>query len=143
MKSERITLIFSPESYDMPITYHLVKDFDLRINILRAEITPGEEGHLLLDVQGSEENLENALRFLRNENIQVQSADKQIVVNKEACVNCGACTAVCFSQAMVMNRDTWEVEFHSEKCIVCGLCIDACPVLCIRKGFVLPTEDNV
>lgn len=142
MKNERVTLIFSAERYGIPITYHLVKDFDLRINILKAEITPGEEGYLLLDLEGSEENLENALQFLRKENIKVRTANKQIVLDKDACVHCGACTAVCFSQAMVMNPTTWEVEFHSEKCIVCGLCIDACPTLSIRKGYSSPTDDE-
>lgn len=72
MKNENVTLIFSAERYGIPITYHLVKDFDLRINILKAEITPGEEGYLLLDLEGSEDNLENALQFLRKKTLKYE-----------------------------------------------------------------------
>jgi len=135
VKKERFTLIFSPESYSKPITYHLVKLFDLRINILRAEVTPGEEGHLLMELEGEDENILQALQFLRDEQIKAIPANKQIAVDKNACIHCGACTAVCFSGAMVMNRDTWQTQFTPEACIVCGLCIQACPLRIISISF--------
>lgn len=135
MKRERFTLIFSPESYSKPITYYLVKNFDLRINILRAEVTPGEEGHLLMELEGEDENILQALQFLQDEQIKAIPANKQIAVNKDDCIHCGACTAVCFSGAIVMNRETWQTEFHPEDCIVCGLCINACPLRIISIGF--------
>ncbi len=135
MVTERFTLIFAPESYAKPITYHLVKDFDLKINILRAEITPGEEGHLLAEVAGEEDNLRRALDFLAAEKIGVVAANKQVTVRQEECVHCGACTAVCFSGALAMNGADWKLEFRPEKCIVCGLCIDACPLKIISVGF--------
>lgn len=135
MQRERFTMIFSPETYTKPITYQLVKDFDLKINILRAEITPGEEGHLLMEIEGEEENLQKALEFLEAEHIKVIAAHKHVYIDKDACVHCGACTAVCFSGSIVMNRDTWQTEFAPEKCILCGLCIDACPIKVIRIGY--------
>lgn len=121
-------LFFTAETYGKPFTYILIHDFGLKINILKAEITPGEEGHLLVDMEGSEENVGKALEYLQAERIEIVPINRQISVNKEACVHCGACTAVCFSQAMALNRDTWEVEFHPGKCIVCGLCVSACPL---------------
>lgn len=135
MAKERFTLIFSAENYAKPITYHLVKDFDLKLNILRAEVTPGEEGRLLADLEGRGADLARALEFLSAEGIKYIPTNKQVSVNKDRCVHCGACTAVCFSGAMVMNRDEWLSEFCPEKCIVCGLCIDACPVGAIQIGF--------
>lgn len=135
VKKERFTMIFSPETYTKPITYQLVKDFDLKINILRAEITPGEEGHLLMEMEGEEENMRQALAFLESEHIRVFAADKHVSIDKESCVHCGACSAVCFSGAIVMNRTTWKTEFTPDKCILCGLCIDACPLKIIRIGF--------
>ena len=132
---QRFTLTFSAENYNKAVTYHLVKDYDLKINILKAEITPGEEGHLLVEMEGTAENLQGALIYLKNEHIKAIPTNRQVLVDKDHCVHCGACTAVCFSGAMVINRDTWQVEFLSEKCIVCGLCIDACPLNIIKIGF--------
>lgn len=132
--TERIILNFTAENYDKPITYHLVKDFDLKINILRAEVTPGEEGHLLLDVAGEPEQVTAALAFLQQEGIEVVSTRRQIQVDTGRCTHCGACTAVCFSRALVLERPTWELSFHPDKCIVCGLCVQACPMRAIRQG---------
>lgn len=135
MPRERFTMIFPAETYTKPITYLLVKDFDLKINILRAEITPGEIGHLLMEIEGEEENLQKALSYLAAEHIKVSAADKHVSINKEVCVHCGACTAVCFSGAIVMNRTSWQAEFSPDKCILCGLCIPACPLKIIHIGF--------
>lgn len=131
----RYTLAYSAEEYGKPLTYHLVKDYDLRVNILRAEVTPGERGHLLVDLEGDEANIARALEYLRQERIRVIPLNRQVRVNKDRCVHCGACTAVCFSNAMVMEREQWEVQFNPDRCIVCGLCIDACPVRVISIGF--------
>lgn len=135
MAKDRFTLTFSADTYAKPITYHLVKDFDLKINILRAEITPGEEGHLLIEVEGEEDNLTKALDFLAAEKISVIATNKQVTLNKDECVHCGACTAVCFSGAMTIDRNDWQVHFNADKCIVCGLCIEACPLRIIKIGF--------
>jgi len=43
MKKKRVVLTFPPDMIDQPITYHLVKEHDLMINILRANITPKEQ----------------------------------------------------------------------------------------------------
>jgi len=42
MQKKRYVLKFPPQSGDQPFSYHLVKDFDIRINILRAEVWPGK-----------------------------------------------------------------------------------------------------
>jgi ferredoxin len=135
MVKERFTLVFAADSYAKPITYHLIKDFDLKINILRAEITPGEEGHLLVEAEGEEDDLRDALAFLAAEQIEVIPTNRQVKVREEACVHCGACTAVCFSGALAMNGGDWRLEFSPDKCIVCGLCIDACPLKAIAIVF--------
>lgn len=140
MAKERFTLVFAADSYAKPITYHLIKDFDLKINILRAEITPGEEGHLLVEVEGGEDNLRAALAFLAAEKIEVIPTNRQVRVREEECVHCGACTAVCFSGALAMNAADWRLEFRPERCIVCGLCIDACPLKAI--GIVFGKGDD-
>lgn len=141
MKKERVMLYFSAESYEKPITYSLIHDYDIKINILKAEVTPGKEGHLLIDMEGAAENVTQAIAYLKNENVEIVPLNKQITVDNDQCIHCGACTAVCFSQAMNMNRETWQVEFYPDKCIVCGLCISACPLQIISgNGYKLGNE---
>ena len=40
MIKKRYVLNFPPDSGDKPFSYHLVKDYDIRINILKAEVYP-------------------------------------------------------------------------------------------------------
>ncbi|MBP2644644.1 MAG: methionine transporter [Firmicutes bacterium] len=128
MAKERVLLIFSTETYDKALTYHLIHDCNVKINILKASITPGKEGHLLIDIDGSEEDVASAYQYLTQEQIKVVPANRQISIDKDLCIHCGACTAVCFAEAMSLNRDSWQVEFSPKKCIACGLCVNACPL---------------
>ena len=46
MAKKRIVLTFPPSLVSQPITYHLVKDYDLKFNIMRGVVTPDEEGRM-------------------------------------------------------------------------------------------------
>lgn len=134
MPTIRLVLTFPPEKTGKPITYHLVKDFDLEINIIKAKISPNEEGKLILDILGTQENIQNGLDFIKSEKIQIESVSKEIVINMKECIHCGACTAVCRPHALKLNLHA-ELDFEREKCIVCGLCVDACPLRIIEATF--------
>lgn len=134
MKS-RFILNFPPQSSDKPITYHLIKNYDLLINILRAEVTPGKEGRLLIEVEAEENNLKAGLAFLEQEHIRVFPLSRKITLRQEECVHCGACTAVCISRALNFNRQSWELEFKPEECVACGLCVKACPLRLFTLDF--------
>jgi ferredoxin len=133
---ERFVLNFPPKSSEKPITYYLVKDFDFKVNILRAEITAGKEGRLLIEVETEEENLKRGLEYLKKEMVQIFPLSREISINKEECVHCGLCTAVCFSGALEMDRRSWELEFSPDKCVACELCIKACPLRLINLHFL-------
>jgi ferredoxin len=136
MAKKKVVLTFPPELTDKPITYKLVKDFDLAINILRAKVTPQEEGRLLLELSnGNEALLEKGLEYLRDQGVGVQLLSQDIKWDEEQCVHCGACTAVCFSKAFVIDPESSRVTFDCDKCIACELCINACPVKAIQGGF--------
>jgi len=64
MIKKRYVLNFPPESGDKPLSYHLVRDYDIRINILKAEVYPGKRGSLLLELQGKKENIEKGVQYL-------------------------------------------------------------------------------
>jgi len=131
----RFILHFPPESSVKPITYSLIKDYNFIINILRAEITAGREGRLLVDIEAEEVDFNNGMEFINNEGILLLPLSNKISLNSKECVHCGACTSVCFSGALEMDRNTWELMFIPEKCVACELCIKACPLRLITIGF--------
>lgn len=135
MAKKKVVLTFPADIVAKPITYHLVKDYDLITNILRAEVHEEETGRLVLDLQGEQVNIEAGLEFLREQGVDVQEAAKDITLDRELCVDCGACTSVCHNQALVMNPDTFELELVKDACILCELCLKACPVRAIKVLF--------
>ena len=135
MIRKRYILNFPPESGDKAFTYHLVKDYDIRINILKAEVYPGKRGSLLLELQGKRENIEQGVEYIKSNKIICESLDKRIHFQHEKCIDCGNCTAVCFAGALTMNPQSWKLEFKKDKCVVCELCISACPLKLFKIDF--------
>jgi len=133
---ERLILNFPPECSEKPITYHLIKDYNFKVNILKAEITPGKEGRLLIEIEAEQEDLEQGLRFLKDEGISIYSLSREVIIKKDECIHCGLCTAVCFPGALEVDRNSWKLIFNPEKCIACELCIQACPLRLINVCFV-------
>ncbi len=130
--SMKIGLMFPPEKADKPIVTNLVK-FGLTFNILRATISPGKTGNIILEISGTDENLQQSLDYLRAEGIEVMVYTDSVIRYEEKCMHCGACTSVCPSGALVMNKDTWELEFTMDKCLLCGHCVKACPARAIKS----------
>lgn len=128
----KVLLTFPADLTDRPITYRLVKDFDLQINILRASIEYNIEGKLLLELQGPGEAIDKGITFLKQQGINVDLFKSKIKWAQEECVHCGACTAVCSSSAFCLNHESWLLEFSEEKCLGCGLCVKACPLKIIE-----------
>ncbi|TKG93460.1 4Fe-4S dicluster domain-containing protein [Puteibacter caeruleilacunae] len=125
---KRFVLNFPPQSGDKPLSYRLVKEFDISINILKAEVKPGKTGTLLLELEGTKENLKKGIAYLEENQVQCQPLKKKITFKQEQCINCGNCTGVCFTGALKMDRSNWELKFKPEKCVVCELCVPACPL---------------
>ena len=128
MQKKRYVLKFPPQSGDQPFSYHLVKDFDIRINILRAEVWPGKTGSLVLELEGTTTNLKNGIAYLEENQVSCEPLNKKITWDHVRCISCGNCTAVCFAGALQMDPVNWELQFDPEKCIVCELCVPACPL---------------
>ena len=53
------------------------------------------------------------------------------VVNKDYCVACGTCFAVCPFEAMEIHKGCYARPI-AEKCIGCGTCERNCPIGCIK-----------
>ena len=134
-KRIKIFLYFPPEQTEKPLIHHLIKEYDLMINILQAEVKQGKRGKLTADFKGDDKSLQNALTFLDSLGVKYKIFTKSIIWHENKCIHCGACTAVCPSRALSMNPDNWNLSFNHDKCLLCELCIPACPVNAIDKDF--------
>jgi ferredoxin len=127
MISKRIVLKFPHRLVDQPVIYRMIKDFNLEFNILKAYVTPREEGLLVLELTGEDKDLEKALHFARSLGVTTQLLSKDINRDEKKCTHCGACVPICPTEALVIDPRTRKVDFYKDKCIACELCIRACP----------------
>ena len=78
VRKKRVVLTFPPSLVDKPITYHLVKDYGLVFNILKARVTPREEGRLVLEIEGKREDLNKGIKFLKSLGIRIEPLAQDI-----------------------------------------------------------------
>jgi len=135
MARRRLDLTFPPRQATKPVAYHLVKDFDLTPNILRAQIQPGQQGRMLVEVTGKRESIDAAVEFLAREGISVAPAAADIVLDTDACVVCGLCTAVCKPGALTLEEGTAALRFDKDKCVYCEACVVCCPRRAVSLTF--------
>ncbi len=135
MISKRIVLHFPYGLVDKPILCQLVKEYDLTFNILKASITPKEEGILVLELSGENENYRRGKKYLTDIGIKTQPLSQDIIKNSEKCVDCGVCVPVCPTDALIMDESTHQMQFFNEKCIACELCVAACPYGAMEVHF--------
>ncbi|MCL5057922.1 MAG: 4Fe-4S binding protein [Actinobacteria bacterium] len=126
MSPKKIVLRFGPDITEKPIIYRLVKDYDLLINIVKANVNPQKEGTMVLEITG--DHIEGGMNYLRGIGVQVQALSQEIVRDEDRCTMCGACTAICPTGALFIERPAMEVNFDGDKCVVCQLCLKICPV---------------
>ena len=132
--STRLVLHFPKETWDKPVIYKLVKDYDLVVNILRAEILPKMEGSAVVELRGDRKKIGEAVKFLRSLKIKLKPLELDIFREDEKCVHCGACIAPCPTNAFYLDSETYRVEFDKDKCVGCGHCIPACPLRIIYSA---------
>jgi len=133
--SKRIVLHFPKRIVNRPVVCRLAKDYDLEFNILKALVTPEEEGLLVLELSGEQEEYDKGIRYLTQAGVKIQSLSQDVLRNEERCTHCGACITMCPSGAFELDPVTRRVNFYNEKCVACGLCIKACPPRAMEVHF--------
>jgi ferredoxin len=134
--SRILRLRFPKTEVQKPIVCFLTKDYDLTFNILNATILPREEGLMVLELAGTRKNFRDGVKYLKDQGIQVENASQEIKRDKNKCTHCGACTAVCPTSALSVERPEMLVNFDQAKCSICELCVPACPT---RAMEIRPT----
>lgn len=128
-------LHFNQNNYDKPIVYQLIKNYDLVVNILRAVILPRKESYLVLEIVGDEVLIEQGLTYLKESGVEAESIRKSVKRNEDICTSCGACTAICPTGALYIERPSMKVLFAPENCSACGLCVNVCPPRAMEVNF--------
>lgn len=137
MYSRILILRFPKTEVEKPVVCYLAKDYDLTFNILNAAVLPRKEGVMVLELSGTKKNFKEGVQYLKNQGVVVQNAAQEVKRIEKRCTQCGACTAVCPTRALSVERPEMTVGFDQEKCSVCELCVPACPT---RAMVVRPSN---
>jgi len=135
MISKRIVLRFPHRLVDQPIVYKLVKDYNLEFNILKAYVTPQEEGLMVLELSGKEDDFKRGTEYLISCGVKIQPLSQDIIRNEAKCTDCEVCVPICPTGALVIDPLTRKVHFYDNKCIACELCIKVCPTRAMEIHF--------
>jgi len=135
MPSKKMVLHFPRNLVNQPIVQKLLKDFNLSFNILKATILPDEEGLMVLEISGEKENYDAGIKYLKETGVSIQPLSKDIKRDEDKCTHCGACVAMCPTDALTVDAETRMVNFDSDKCIGCELCLDPCPTRAMELHF--------
>ena len=127
MYSKILVLRFSKQEVQKPVVCYLTRDYDLIFNILNATVLPRKEGIMVLEISGTKKNFREGVKYLKNQGIHVENASQEVNRDNNKCTHCGACTAVCPTGALSVERPEMSVKFEQKKCSICELCVPACP----------------
>ncbi len=133
--AKKIVLHFPQKTVDKPIVSGLIRDYGLDLNILKASISPGEEGLMVLEVSGDQKDYDRGIKYLQSAGVEIQSLSQDVLRNEQRCTHCGACITMCPTQAFTLEARTRKVLFDNSKCIVCELCVRACPPRAMELHF--------
>ncbi|MDD4859083.1 MAG: 4Fe-4S binding protein [Dehalococcoidales bacterium] len=133
--SKKIVLHFPRRSIERPIIWHLARDYALEFNIIKASISPEQEGLMVIELTGKPEDYDKGIDFLVKAGVKIQSLSQDITRNEDRCTQCGACVTICPANAFSIDPKNRKVIFDNEKCLACGLCLKACPPHAMEVHF--------
>ena len=133
--TKKITLKYSEDNVDEPMVYTLITKYNILANITKAKVYPDKEGYLVMNVTGEEESLRQGIDYLKSKCMEVVPFADTVKWDKDNCTQCGACTAVCPSGALGLNRPEMTIKVQEDKCILCNMCVLACPVMAVSLAL--------
>lgn len=132
---KKLALTYPRHLVSEPVISKLAKEYDLVVNIIKAKITPHEEGRLDLEISGEPDAVNRGINYLIELGVQVKPLIQEIKWNPERCTHCTVCVPLCPVKAFQVEEREKTVFFNDEKCIACGICVQACPYRAIEIIF--------
>ena len=133
--SRRLILRFPRRQLGKPIVSKLASSYGLEFNILKASVTPGQEGILVMELSGERRDYDKGIKYLTENGVEIQTLSQEVVRNEERCTHCGACITMCPTGAFTLESKTRRVMFDHTKCVGCELCVRACPPRAMELHF--------
>ena len=78
MATQKVMLKYPEHLIQEPVLFRMVRQFDVMPNIRRARVTD-TVGEIALELEGSPENLERGIRFLKEAGVQVEPLEGDVV----------------------------------------------------------------
>jgi ferredoxin len=82
---------------------------------------------MVVELKGTKEHYADGIKYLKEIGIRVEPLGNDVTRDETRCTHCGACVAICPTEALYVDVKTRKVIFDAEKCIACELCVRACP----------------
>ena len=90
----------------------------------------------MLDVTGSEQQIQAGVDFIKTFKVTVNFSGKGVTRDSDSCTHCGYCVPYCPTDALIINNDaTREVVYNEEECIECLACVRICPLGACTSAF--------
>lgn len=75
---KRVRLTFPQQLIKEPVIFNMAKQFEVMPNIRRARVTE-TVGEMVLELEGSADNLENGMKWLKEKGVEVELVEGDIV----------------------------------------------------------------
>ena len=132
MIEKKFRIDFDESNVLESVTYTLVSEFNLKPNVLRADIGGDGHGFMLLSLVGEKDDMINGIEHIRKQGFSVKELNGHIFHDYDRCWSCGACISLCPTRSIYYEPGTQEVKLNTDTCIACGSCINACSVKAIQ-----------
>ncbi|MEW6417721.1 MAG: NIL domain-containing protein [Nitrospirota bacterium] len=76
--NKRVKLTFPQHLIQEPVIFRMAKQFDVMPNIRRARVTE-TVGEMVLEIEGTEENLEKGMQSLKDQGVDVELIEGDII----------------------------------------------------------------
>ncbi|MFC2027549.1 NIL domain-containing protein [Chloroflexota bacterium] len=133
--TKRVVLHFPRSLVDQPIMCRLAREFNIDFNILKASVTPKEEGLLVVELIGESKDYKAGVKYLEETGVELQPLSQDVIRNEDRCTHCGACVVLCPTGALTVDPTTRKVNFADAKCIACDICVTSCPPRAMEIRF--------
>jgi len=122
----KLRIVYPTGYVEKPILAEAILATGIKMNILEATLD-ARSGELIASLEAEEAEVERLVGFLRDRGVKVERIVGMLKVDKDRCIDCGACVSICPVQAIEMGED-WVVRFDEDRCVGCGACVRACPM---------------
>jgi len=130
----KLVLNYDSARVSEPILATVIKETGLLLNVLHAKIN-SQGGQIIVSVDATEEQIQKVISLFASRGVRVEELRDVIVLNRESCIDCGACLSLCPTQALYFTPEM-KVELREERCVYCKLCVQACPVRALTLSRV-------